>query len=38
MIEYSQSLSRPFNVIYNLETLSVEVDRKIKTRYEAPMD
>ena len=36
MIEFSKSLPRPFNVIYNPATFSIEVDRKIKAHYEAP--
>ena len=36
MIDFSESLARPFNVIYNPVTYSVEVDRKIKARHEDP--
>ena len=36
MMEYSKSLARPFNVTYNPETFSIEVDREIRTRYEGP--
>ena len=36
MIDFSESLARPFNVIYNPITYSVEVDRKIRARHEEP--
>lgn len=32
--EYCDTIQKPFNVIFDLKTSSVNVDRKIKTRME----
>ena len=34
IIDYCENIARPFNLSFNSKTLTIEVDRKIKTRDE----